>query len=420
MYKAAWGDFTYSNPGTFNAEPRRAVDYQNITFMYGEGYKGPDPKDGGSALYNGFHFVKTWGGQDFFNWYLYHDVFGQFNSDYYYLKDAVLNRGLGTRGISSPDRIPRFVNRMAGAIHRAAPGSLVTVGADNIIYTSDRPGLARNSWEPANQNWYSDARLVSAGGDAQGTLDFYQAHSYPDWSDPNVNDIDRDQMPFFRPKSYFQLDKPLLAGEFWDAVAGGPQGKNPLTPQAWFDLAGNGYAGGLGWAWFDVREEFGASLAHPYRYVVKHQMQDHWKPLLQEVTAKMRDPKHTFAKLNLYPEYNQVQTAVHTAKQGVAPGSDNAPKAAPAAPATVNAAQKPVQPPAAAPAPAAPPPAAAARVPAYPEGAVGDVGLPPLDRMVPLGLLEPAAPAPSGAGWQRVFVNGSTETATAGRRLLRA
>jgi len=238
--------------------------------------------------------------QDFFNWYLYHDVFGQFNSDYYYLKDQVLNHGLTTKGLSSRHRIPVFVNRLAGAIHRAAPGALVTVGADSILYNCDRPGLARNDWEPVAKNWYTDARLIAAGGDPQGTLDFYQVHSYPDWSDPAVNAIDRDHMPFFRPKSYFQLDKPLLAGEFWDAVAGGSQGKNPVTPAAWHGLAASGYTGGLGWAWFDVKEEPGVNVAHPWRFVAPHQMQAHWKPLLREMTAKFRDPAHQFKRLQLF------------------------------------------------------------------------------------------------------------------------
>jgi len=63
MYKGAWGDYKYNNPAAFNADPRRAVDFQNISFMYSEGFVRPDPKDPGDAEYNGFHFVKTWQGQ---------------------------------------------------------------------------------------------------------------------------------------------------------------------------------------------------------------------------------------------------------------------------------------------------------------------------------------------------------------------
>ena len=63
MYKGAWGEYKYNNPAAFNADPRRSVDYQNISFMYNEGFIRADPNDAGDAEYNGFHFVKTWQGQ---------------------------------------------------------------------------------------------------------------------------------------------------------------------------------------------------------------------------------------------------------------------------------------------------------------------------------------------------------------------
>lgn len=252
------------------------------------------------AIYYGDYFLKTWQGKDFFNWYLYHDVFGQFNSDYYYLLDQVKNRGLVTKGIRSAYNIQRTVNRLAGAIKRADPGARVTVGSDSTSWISDRQ-LTLQPWRPKNRNLYSDAALVGAGGDPLGTLDFYQAHCYPDWSDPNVNEFDRDKVVFHRDKSYWGLDKPLLAGEFWDAVAGGPQGRNPLTPEAWHGLAARGYAGGLGWAWFDVREQPGVALASPWRYVVKHAMQDHWVALMREVRNRMDNPAYAFKALRLYP-----------------------------------------------------------------------------------------------------------------------
>ena len=244
--------------------------------------------------------MKTWQGKDFFNWYLYHDVFGQFNSDYYYLLDQVKNRGLVTKGIKTAFNIQRTVNKIAGAIKRADPGARVTVGSDSTSWISDRP-LALQPWRPKNRNLYADAALVRAGGDPLGTLDYYQVHCYPDWSDPSVNDFDRDKVVFHREKSHWGLDKPLLAGEFWDAVAGGPQGRNPLTPEAWYGLAAKGYAGGLGWAWFDVKEQPGVALASPWSYVVKHAMQDHWVALMREVRNKMDNPAYTFRSLRLYP-----------------------------------------------------------------------------------------------------------------------
>jgi hypothetical protein len=60
MYKGAWGDYKYNNPAAFNADPRRAVDYQNISFLYSEGFVRVDPNEPGDADYNGFYFVKTW------------------------------------------------------------------------------------------------------------------------------------------------------------------------------------------------------------------------------------------------------------------------------------------------------------------------------------------------------------------------
>jgi hypothetical protein len=57
-------------------------------------------------------------------------------------------------------KVLRFINRLAGAIHRAAPGALVTVGAHSVPYITDlpMPGL----WYPnAPMNYFSDNLLVS-------------------------------------------------------------------------------------------------------------------------------------------------------------------------------------------------------------------------------------------------------------------
>lgn len=55
----------------------------------------------------------------------------------------------------------RFINQAAGAIHRAAPGAQVTVGAHSMPFATDlpMPGL----WYPnAPMNYYSDDLLVSS------------------------------------------------------------------------------------------------------------------------------------------------------------------------------------------------------------------------------------------------------------------
>lgn len=285
------------------------MDYQNVSFL-AKDMQRVDPKDLSQAIYYGDYFLKTYKGKDYFNWYMYHDVFGQFNSDFTYLLDQCKTKGLVTKGISSAYRVQRTVNRMTAAIKREDPKALVTVGADSIIYNTDRAGLKLQDWKPAARNLYKDSALVAAGNDPLGTLDFYQVHSYPDWPDPNVNDYDRDKMVFWRDKSYWGLDKPLLGGEFWDAVAGGPQGKNPVTPEIWHGLLTKGYAGGLGWAWFDVQEEAGYGLSSPWRRIVKHALQSHWTTLMPEVAAKLANPAYAFKKVDAWWQGATEESAV--------------------------------------------------------------------------------------------------------------
>lgn len=177
--------------------------------------------------------------------------------------------------------IQRFVNRTAGAIHRADPGVMVTNGCWSFRACSDvtqsvdllvegrtaaqlapaelervraafseryghafTPELARAAYDtlrtwPRNVNYYSDARLVAAGGDTLGTLDFYTVHYY-DWAMTLLS-------PFHHDKDAWGLDKPLVVAEFYmDDAFGVP----------WQDfyptLLRRGYAGALAWQWFDA------------------------------------------------------------------------------------------------------------------------------------------------------------------------
>ena len=231
---------------------------------------------------------------------MYRDVFAQFNSDFGFLVDAVERGGLKTRGASEL-ALARFHNRVAGAIHRACPGALVTVAAHSMPYTSDAP-MRLEGWRPPARNLYSDAALVAAGGDADGTLDFYQVHSYPNWQDPR-DEFNAQYMPFLNPKSRWRLDKPLLVGEFWDAVGGAGEGS--LSAERWYGLLADGYAGGLGWAYFEVTEEFGGAAIvegggageqgrpgrEPRRTVAKHQMRDRFAPLIREVARRLAEDR---------------------------------------------------------------------------------------------------------------------------------
>ena len=261
-----------------------------------------DPKDLSKALYNGPHFVKRLNGTlAGLNDYMYRDVFAQFNSDFAFLVDAVENHGLKTRGTSEL-ALARFHNRVAGAIHRASPGALVKVAAHSMPYTSDA-FMKLEGWRPPARNLYSDAALVAAGGDEDGTLDFYQVHSYPNWQDPR-DEFNSHYMPFLNPKTRWQLDKPLLVGEFWDAIGG--KGEGTLSADAWYKLFVDGYAGGLGWAYFEVTEEFGGAAIvkgrgqpnnggrEPRRVVAKHQMRDMCvpvAPLIREVAKRLAEDR---------------------------------------------------------------------------------------------------------------------------------
>lgn len=123
----------YENPASYDAQAKRAVDYQSIAFLEKEGgYLGPVAGDASKARFDGPHFVKKERGVDSgVNDFMYRDVFAQFNSDFSYLVDACAHHNLTTRGVTEAD-LARFHNRLAGAIHRAAPGALVTAAAHSM------------------------------------------------------------------------------------------------------------------------------------------------------------------------------------------------------------------------------------------------------------------------------------------------
>lgn len=135
--------------------------------------------------------------------------------------------------------IQRFHNLIAGAIHREAPDALVTTGCWNILTMSNKGDFF---------NYYSDSELIKAGGDELGTLDFYQVHYYPRW-------YGEDHSPFHHPAEYWELDKPILIGEFQakgiiDIGKGGFKPKTTLSAEeAYVYAMKNGYAGCLGWTW---------------------------------------------------------------------------------------------------------------------------------------------------------------------------
>ena len=184
-------------------------------------------------------------------------------------------------GWSGRDHIPianvqRTINLISGAIHRVDPAALVTSGANNVQTLTDVNAVTKASAKTEfdlltesekskavlefnrshrtvftiedyasylskmtgtpNYNYYRDDRLINAGGDSSGKLDFYNVHFYGAvW-----------QSPFNNPCSYWNLTKPLVAGEFY------VQDTHGVPWQELYEkLYSTGYAGGFSWSWSD-------------------------------------------------------------------------------------------------------------------------------------------------------------------------
>jgi hypothetical protein len=129
--------------------------------------------------------------------------------------------------------IQQFINLTAGAIHRTDPGAKVSNGSWNIMVMSDVGSFT---------NDYTDEKLIAAGGDTDGTLDFYMVHYYPEH-------FGTDMSPFHNPASHWGLDKPIVIGEFSAKGITTPSGGgSTLTPEEAYAYAiENGYAGALSW-----------------------------------------------------------------------------------------------------------------------------------------------------------------------------
>jgi hypothetical protein len=148
--------------------------------------------------------------------------------------------------------IQQFVNLIAGAIHRVDRNAKVTNGTVSIEYIANSGGF---------YNHYSDKLLIKAGGDKLGTLDFYQVHYYPEHADEMTS-------PFHHPASDWNVDKPLLIGEFPAKgilpIGKGFRPKSTLTPGQCYQYAlENGYAGALSWTWTNHDGFGGAADAAP-------------------------------------------------------------------------------------------------------------------------------------------------------------
>jgi hypothetical protein len=145
-----------------------------------------------------------------------------------------------TRKITQDD-ILRITNKIAGFVHRNSK-KMASTGIASFQYVGQ----------------YSRSALVAAGGDNDGYLDFYMAHYYPEWQDAS-------QSPFHHPASFWNMDRPILVGEFpakgWSTSMTGPSSGQPLkttmTINGAFDYAfANGYAGAMSWSMSEQASSF--------------------------------------------------------------------------------------------------------------------------------------------------------------------
>lgn len=200
--------------------------------------------------------------------------------------------------------IQRCINLMAGAIHRADPSALVTSGANTFQTLTDlnpvssskisdlkalssmsqtqqqkivdnfnaQHGtsftteqwlayLRRISAIP-NQNYYRNDRLIAAGGDSEGTMDFYSVHFYS-------TSIGLAYSPFLHPWSYWGLDKPVVVAEFYmDETNGISSGI--LYPT----LYQTGYAGAMDWSWTGFTSTAASETWQALQYMWENYRQD--------------------------------------------------------------------------------------------------------------------------------------------------
>ncbi|MCK9183527.1 MAG: T9SS type A sorting domain-containing protein [Fibrobacteraceae bacterium] len=150
--------------------------------------------------------------------------------------EGMTSVGWTTRKIDK-SLLQKFTNKVAAAIHAKNSALLVSTGSVNIQY----------------QSWWNNDALIAAGGEATGTLDFFQTHYYPYYQNDDVS-------PFLHtPQELaatynFDADKPLIIGEFpasgWAGTTynSNMAAKTELTTEQCYQNAfDKGYAGVLAW-----------------------------------------------------------------------------------------------------------------------------------------------------------------------------
>ncbi len=176
--------------------------------------------------------------------------------------------------------IQTFVNQAAGIIHRIDPAAKVTTGTEGFYALTDFNSIAKavpvqerlermsagekqeietafadhygfsqpvetilsRTEVAANYNYYRDDRLIAAGGDPDGTLDFYTVHYYS-WAGTSGS-------PFHNSYAHWGLTKALMVGEFYAQPT-----FNVATEDLYRVLIENGYAGAFTWQWINNTQQ---------------------------------------------------------------------------------------------------------------------------------------------------------------------
>lgn len=146
-----------------------------------------------------------------------------------YDTSILARHGGGWAGTQIPmQKMLYFLNKQMAAIKRTDPKTLLTIGSYNE--------LCQNNVFPGSFNFYTDQCLVGAGGESLGTMDFFQMHTYAwdgKWGE---------NAPFVVHGSVYQLDRPIVIGEF-SSICGEGEGVENMWNHGYFQ----GY-NGL-WSW---------------------------------------------------------------------------------------------------------------------------------------------------------------------------
>ncbi|BCE02206.1 endo-1,4-beta-xylanase [Marinicellulosiphila megalodicopiae] len=155
--------------------------------------------------------------------------------------------------------IQRVTAKLAAAIHQTA----IDNGQTALVTTGSKSMGKYNSDVAGGTNLYSDERLMALNNNNPlSILDFYQPHYY------NNEGKQGDWSVFHHDASYWNVDKPIVVGEFY--VNDGLKNSNdaPLksqyadltTEQMCQALVNGGYAGGWAWQWNEYAAQIKSCL----------------------------------------------------------------------------------------------------------------------------------------------------------------